>query len=64
MSYLRSMDDLVAGNPVAAYPGWTWSECEDPGGPDRRPTRRPRLMSFWTLDAASVRPVCTWVIAD
>ena len=43
MSYLRSMDDLVAGNPVAAYPGWTWSECEDPGGPDRRPKRRPRL---------------------
>ena len=40
MSYLRSMDDLVAGNFVAADPDWNWSVPEDDDGPGRWSTRR------------------------
>ena len=64
MSYLRSMDDLVAGNFVAEDPDWNWSVPEDDDGPGGRSARRPALTCFWTLDAIGFRPICTWMAAD
>ncbi len=64
MSYLRSMDDLVAGHFVAADPDWNSFEPDGVLDLQERSTQRPTLTCLWTLDAVSFRPVCTWKIAD
>ena len=62
MSYLRSMDDFVAGDVCLGVrdlePNWGGSTGID--GSDARPAQRPALVAGWALDPVSGRPVCGW----